>query len=138
MDLIINTDGASRGNPGPAAYGYIIKTADGVILHQEGQTLGETTNNVAEYTGVLRAFEYVNEHYQKKAPHNITLVADSMLVVRQLEGKFKIKNERLKLIFDAIKILEFSLGRVEYKHTLRAGNFIADRLANQALDAKRS
>lgn len=136
MDLIINTDGASRGNPGPAAYGYIIKSKDGVILHQEGKTLGETTNNIAEYTGVLRALEYVRDHYSKKAPHTVLLVADSMLVVEQLSGRYKIKNPKLKVLFDQIKGLEFELGRVDYKHTMREGNFIADRLANQALDSK--
>lgn len=69
MELIVNTDGASRGNPGPAAYGYIIKKKGGEILHQEGGKIGIDTNNVAEYTGALKAFEYIKDHYSHKAPH---------------------------------------------------------------------
>ena len=134
MNLIINTDGASRGNPGPASYGYIIRSDDGVIQHQEGRVIGINTNNVAEYTAVLKAFEYSNEHFKRKAPHKVRLVADSMLVTQQLAGKFKIKNPILKIIFDKIKILEMELGEVTYEHTPRANNFIADRLANEALD----
>lgn len=134
MDLVINTDGASRGNPGPASYGYVIKIRDGVILHQEGKKIGETTNNIAEYTAVLEALKYVNEYYQKKAPHEIEIVADSLLVVSQLLGKYKLKSPHLKILFDQIKILETEIGVVTYRHVLRHQNFIADRLANQALD----
>lgn len=135
MDLVINTDGASRGNPGPAAYGYIIKKKDGEILHQEGKTLGETTNNIAEYTAVLKALEYIRDHYSAKAPHKILLIADSQLVIQQLSGRYRVKNPRLKTLVDEIKSMEFELGRVDYQHTLREGNFIADRLANKALDS---
>lgn len=134
MDLIIHTDGASRGNPGPASYGYIIQSKDGVILHQEGKILGIQTNNVAEYTGVLSALTYIKEHFSKKAPHQIKLIADSRLVVEQLSGRYKIKNPNLKLLLEQIKILEMDLGRIVYEHTPRENNFIADRLANQALD----
>ena|SRR5579884_3148118 len=137
MELIINTDGASRGNPGPASYGYIIRSSDGVIQHQEGKTLGINTNNFAEYTAVLRAFEYVNEYLNHKGPHKIKVIADSMLVIQQLSGKFKLKSPTLKLIFDQIKSLEMELGNVTYEHTRRENNFIADRLANQALDRER-
>lgn len=134
MNLIVNTDGASRGNPGPAAYGYLIKDSSGVILHQEGQVLGVTTNNVAEYTGVLRALEYIKDHFSSKAPHTVKVIADSKLIVEQLSGRFKIKHPTLKIIYETIKGLELKLGQVRYEHTLRAGNFLADRLANQALD----
>lgn len=61
MDFVVNTDGASKGNPGPASYGYIIKNSDGAIVHQEGKLIGETTNNVAEYTAVLKALEYIKK-----------------------------------------------------------------------------
>lgn len=136
MNLIINTDGASRGNPGPASYGYIIKNSDGVILHQEGQAIGINTNNVAEYSGVLKALEYINEHYAEKAPHKIEVVADSQLIIRQLAGLYKIKNPTLKIIYQQIKDMEVELGEISYRHVLRAENFIADKLANQALDRK--
>lgn len=138
MNLIINTDGASRGNPGPASYGYVIKSDDGVIRHQEGKTIGFATNNIAEYTAVLSAFEYIKDHFSHKAPHKITLLADSKLVVEQLSGRYKIKSPTLKVLLDKIKILEMDLGWVEYKHVYREHNFIADRLANKALDDERN
>jgi len=135
MELIINTDGASRGNPGPASYGFIIKTKDGLILHQEGQKIGEDTNNVAEYTGALKAFEYVRDYLSKKGPHKIRFQADSQLVIRQLAGIYKIKNPRLKIIYQKIVAILPELGEVEFHHVPRAENFIPDRLANQALDS---
>ncbi|MBI3485577.1 ribonuclease HI family protein [Candidatus Daviesbacteria bacterium] len=135
MNLIVNTDGASRGNPGPASYGYVIKTDTGVILHQEGKTIGYNTNNVAEYTAVWKSLEYIHNKYLHKAPHNIEVVSDSQLIVRQLSGKYKIKNLNLKKIYNQIKILESSLGRVKFRSVPREQNFIADRLANIALDS---
>ena|SRR5581483_11020252 len=134
MDLVINTDGASRGNPGPASFGYIIKKRDAEVLHQEGKKIGINTNNVAEYTGVLEALKYVKDHYSHKGPHTIEVVADSLLIVSQLSGKYKLKSAHLKILFDQIKQLEGEVGTVTYRHVLRANNFIADRLANQALD----
>ncbi len=103
MQLIINTDGASRGNPGPASYGYIIKAKGGEILHQSGKVLGITTNNVAEYTGVLEAFRYIQKRWQDERPHSIELRADSKLVIEQLSGRYKMKSPHLKIIFDQIK-----------------------------------
>lgn len=134
MHLIINTDGASRGNPGKASYGFLIKTDTGVILHQEGRYIGTDTNNVAEYTAVLKALEYIHEQYSKKAPHQIQVIADSLLIISQLGGRFKVKSPKLKIIFEKIKILEMDLGVITYKHVFRKDNFLADRLANQALD----
>lgn len=137
MNFVINTDGASRGNPGPASYGYIIKKVeDGLIIHQEGKTLGVATNNFAEYNGVLGALRYINSNFSNKAPHSIEVKADSKLVVEQLSGRYKIKHPVLKNLFDEIKSLEFDLGRVYYTHVPREQNFIADRLANKALDSE--
>jgi probable phosphoglycerate mutase len=135
MDLIIYTDGASRGNPGQASYGYIIYARGGEILRQEGKVLGITTNNVAEYTGVLAAYQYVLKNWGGK-DLKIELRADSRLVIEQLAGRFKIKSPHLGVIFRQIKEIESQLGTVVYKHVPRADNFIADRLANQALDAE--
>ncbi len=138
MHFVIHTDGASRGNPGSASYGYIITRAeDGFIVHQEGKTLGINTNNFAEYSGVLSAFAYIKEHYANKAPHVIDLKADSKLVVEQLCGRYKMKNPVLRGLFVQIKILELELGSVSYTHIPREQNFIADRLANKALDSVR-
>ena len=130
MDLVINTDGASKGNPGPSSYGYIIKNRDGGIVHQEGELIGVTTNNVAEYTAVLKALGYVSEKFSEKAPHKIEVVADSRLIIEQLAGRFKIKSPHLKEIFDKIKLLEMKVGAVFYRSVPREENFIADRLAN--------
>ena len=134
MSLVINTDGASRGNPGPASIGFIIKTDSGVILHQEGKAIGEATNNVAEYTAVFKALEYVKKYLSKKPINGISFFLDSMLVVEQLSGRYKIKNNHLKSIFDQVKSLELELGKITYTHVPREQNFIADRLANKALD----
>lgn len=134
MNLIINTDGACRGNPGPASYGYVIKTRDGVILHQEGKRIGIATNNIAEYSAVLAALQYVLAYLSPKNPHAIEVVADSQLIVMQLSGKYKIKNQGLLPIYRQIKEIEPQIGAVSYRHVLRAENFIADKLANRALD----
>lgn len=137
MDFVINTDGASKGNPGPASYGYIIKNRGGAIVHQEGKLIGETTNNVAEYTAVIKALEYIVERFFRKAPHRIEVVSDSRLVVEQLSGRFKIKSPNLIPLFEEIKSLEIEAGRVFYRAVPREENFIADRLANLPFERNR-
>lgn len=134
MNLVVNTDGASRGNPGPSSYAFVIKALNGPILHQESKKIGIATNNIAEYTAVLKALEYVKKHYPSSSTHQIELVSDSLLLTKQLSGFFKIKSLKLKEIFLKIKILEMELGAVSYKHIRRENNLIADRLANLALD----
>lgn len=134
MDLVINTDGASRGNPGPSSYGFVIKARGGALLHEEGERIGVTTNNVAEYTAVIKAFEYIIKRFFRKAPHKIEVIADSKLLVEQLSGRFKIKSPNLRPLFEKIKIMEFDLGHVNYKSVPREENFIADRLANRAFE----
>lgn len=136
MKFIINTDGASRGNPGPASYGFIIKSASGTILHQEGKTIGVATNNVAEYTAVLSALSYIKTYFPNTA-HTLEVITDSKLIASQLSGRYKIKNANLKKIFDQIKKIEGALGQIIYRNVPRAQNHIADRLANQALDGKK-
>lgn len=134
MNLTINTDGASRGNPGPASYGFVIKESGGPILHQEGKVIGITTNNIAEYTAVLSALAYIKKNLNKNTPHKIEVITDSQLIARQLDGSFKIKNENLKVLYLQIKKLEPELGFITYRNVPRAQNFIADRMANKALD----
>lgn len=134
MDLVINTDGASRGNPGEAAYGIVIRKREGEILHQEGKRLGINTNNYAEYTAILEAIRYVVDHYSAKGPHKIEVLCDSLLAAQQLLGNYKIKNPILKEIYYQIKALEMDVGVVSYRHIPREENFVADRLANIALD----
>jgi ribonuclease HI len=135
MKLIIFTDGASRGNPGHASYGFTISDAEGNLIHEGGQYIGIETNNVAEYSAVLAAFSLVKEQYGQYSPLEINLFADSKLVAEQLGGKWQIKNENLKNLFYQIKILEKELGKVSYTHVYREKNTAADRQANLALDA---
>ena len=134
MDFIINTDGASKGNPGPSSYGYVIKNRGGAIVHQEGEKIGLTTNNVAEYTAVVKALEYLVKRFFRKAPHKVEVVADSRLLVEQLSGRFKIKSPNLLPLVNKIRNLEIELGKVIYRHVPREENFLADRLANRPFE----
>ncbi len=133
MKLIIFTDGASRGNPGPASYGFTVADENKKLLHEEGEYIGETTNNVAEYTAVIKAMTWVKHNYGNDKVQ-LHLFADSRLVVQQLSGRFKIKSEHLKPIIEKIKILALELGGVIYTHIPREQNSHADRMANEALD----
>ena len=136
MILTIYTDGASRGNPGLASYGFAISDGNGKLLYKEGKYIGTTTNNVAEYTAVLEAFKYIKKKFAHKEISRIELYADSKLVVEQLSGRFKIKSLLLKPIIEQIKILALELGGVTYNHIPREQNTLADSLANLALDSR--
>src|SRR5689334_15816973 len=118
MKLIINTDGASRGNPGPASYGYAIKDQEGKIIYQEGKVLGVTTNNVAEYMAVLSALEYVEANLSNKL-ERIEIVTDSQLIASQLSGRYKIKSPHLREIFWKIKDIEERLKNIFYRNVPR-------------------
>lgn len=134
MHLKINTDGASRGNPGPAAYGFVIKDEKNKIIYKEGQAIGVKTNNVAEYYAVLKALEYVSNNLNHENNLIIDIITDSQLIANQLSGNFKIKNPNLKILFDQIKILEMEFKNIFYQNVPRAKNWEADEMANQALD----
>lgn len=132
--FIIFADGASRGNPGPASAGFIIKSSDGVIWVQDGLYLGTATNNVAEYSAVKLALKRLIDNFSNILPVEVEVRVDSQLIARQLAGLYKIKNPTLKTIFADIKQLEELVGKINYIHIPRNQNFIADKLANQALD----
>lgn len=132
--LIINTDGAARGNPGPAASSFIIRKEGGEVLAKEGVVLGEATNNVAEYTAVKLAFDKVVQEFSGLIPANVEVLSDSKLIVEQLAGNFKVKNANLKVIFNEVKQLEEKMGQVVYHYIPREENSQADLLANLALD----
>lgn len=134
MKLIIYTDGASRGNPGPASYGFTIADENGRLLHEEGECIGVTTNNVAEYTAVLQALKKTAEKFSRNNLQ-IELFADSKLVAEQLSGRYKIKSPHLKSLIGQIQILALHLGEVIYNHIPRSQNLRADKLANLALDS---
>lgn len=132
VKLIVYTDGASRGNPGPASFGFTISDGVGKLVYEEGKYIGQATNNVAEYTAVLEAFEWIKQN--TKGPTQVEVYADSKLVAEQLSGRYKIKASHLKPLIEKIKLLSVELGGVVFTHVPRARNSIADRLANEALD----
>jgi ribonuclease HI len=125
------TDGASRGNPGPASVGVVIQNMDGEVVAEVAQAIGTRTNNVAEYEAVRLGLARALELGATKA----MLHADSELVVRQLNGMYRVRNADLLPLFEAVKALEARFSRgVTYKHVRREQNADADRLANLALD----
>jgi ribonuclease HI len=133
MNLIIHIDGGSRGNPGPAAAGVVIQTDDGVTVHEAGYFLGRMTNNVAEYSGLLRALELAVEHKAQR----VRVYSDSQLMVRQITGEYRVKSEDLKPLFEKAQELLLQLPAWEIQHVRREKNKRADELVNLALDRKR-
>jgi ribonuclease HI len=125
------TDGGARGNPGPAAAAYVLETQDGTVLEARGETIGVATNNVAEYralvAGLAKALELgVDE---------LEVVSDSELLVKQMNGEYRVKNAALiDLSLEAAR-LGRQIGRVRYRAVRRAENELADALVNEALDA---
>lgn len=132
---IIYTDGAARGNPGPASAAYVIQTGDGVIWTQAGVRLGPTTNNIAEYTAVKLALEKLIADFSPDQD-SVELRSDSLLLVSQLLGRYKVKNDGIRVLFNEIKNLESKIGKIDYIHIPRSKNVLADKLANQALDSE--
>lgn len=137
IDLQIFSDGGSRGNPGPAAYGFVIYDSNKNVLFKEGKTLGETTNNIAEYSGVKAALLWVVNNVDLATLNHIQVFLDSELVTRQLGGVYRVKNAALKNFFFEIKQLEIKLSyRISYTSIPREKNKEADELVNMALDNK--
>ena len=137
MNLKIFTDGGSRGNPGEAAVGVVIfNNEDGARIAEIGQAIGVATNNIAEYSGVLKALEWVMENVNCS---KIEFVLDSELVVKQLTGEYKVKDQNLKKIYLEIKdILQREGIASTFTAVRREKNTEADALVNKALDAKLS
>jgi ribonuclease HI len=125
------TDGGARGNPGPAAYGFVLESEDGTVLAAEGEAIGIATNNVAEYSGLIAGLEKAVE---LQVPE-VEVVSDSELMVKQMRGEYRVKNEALQELFRQASALARQLGSVEYRHVKRAHNELADKLVNDALDA---
>ncbi len=131
--IYVYTDGASRGNPGPASYGcYVVRDKD-QVTELYGR-LGDQTNNFAEYTAVIKALEYLVE--QKEQASKIILRTDSQLLVRQLSGQYKVKSEKIKPLYQEVKKLTPQFKALSFEHVLRDLNAEADRLANKALDSE--
>ena len=133
MKLIIEADGGSRGNPGPAAYGCLVKDAQtNEVLFKEGKTLGITTNNVAEYSGLVAALVAAHE-IDPNAQLEVRM--DSKLVVEQMSGNWKIKHENMKGLVEKARNA-FAQSQVKYVWVPREDNLAADTLLNIALDAE--
>ncbi|HSX18975.1 MAG TPA: ribonuclease HI family protein, partial [Candidatus Saccharimonadales bacterium] len=123
-------DGGSRGNPGHAAYGFVVKD-DGKTTKEEGGYLGIATNNFAEYTAIVKALTWLKEHHPKK---EIKFFLDSQLAQSQLSGLYKIKNAQIREMVITIKGLENEFKQISYTHIPREQNKEADRQVNLALD----
>jgi len=132
--LHIHTDGASRGNPGPAAYAFVIRLPDGEMI-EEAECLGQMTNNQAEYTALVRALERA---LGLGAENHLAIHSDSELMVKQMRGEYRVKNEELRGLYDqARELADHFRGRVTFRHVRRGENGRADALCNEALDGKR-
>jgi ribonuclease HI len=127
----LSTDGGARGNPGPAAYGYVLESKDGSVLAAHGEAIGTATNNVAEYRALIAGLEKAVE----LGVDDLEVISDSELVVKQMRGEYKVKNEALRELSLDAAALARRLKSVTYKAVRREHNELADRLVNEALDA---
>jgi ribonuclease HI len=125
------TDGGARGNPGPAAYAYVLEDEAGEPLAALGERIGTATNNVAEYRGLVAGLARAAE----LGVDDLEVVSDSELMVKQMRGEYRIKNEALRELSLEAAANARRVGRVAYRHVRRAHNELADRLVNEALDA---
>jgi probable phosphoglycerate mutase len=125
------TDGGARGNPGPAAYGYVLEAEDGSVLAAEGEAIGVATNNVAEYRGLVAGLARAVE----LAVPEVEVRSDSELLVKQMNGIYRVKNDALRALSLEAGRLARQVGKVSYVHVIREQNELADRLVNEALDA---
>lgn len=129
--IMMSIDGGARGNPGPAAYAVVVAAADGTRLAAFSKFLGETTNNVAEYEGLVAALEYALRQHHRR----VKVVSDSELLVRQMQGQYKVKSADLKPLSQRAREMIERLEAFSIEHVNRERNREADRLVNQALDA---
>ncbi len=131
--MTVHTDGASRGNPGPAAIGIVFGDGDGEALCVHGEAIGRATNNVAEYRAVVTALE----HCRRWGVRRVHLNMDSELIVRQLHGTYRVKSPDLRPLYQQVVFLSRDLPEFRVRHIKRHRNAHADALANAALDAER-
>jgi ribonuclease HI len=123
-------DGGARGNPGPAGWGVVVQDPAGAPVAELHGSLPHATNNVAEYSGLLAALSWCAEH----GATFVHVRSDSLLLVQQMRGAYKVKNEGLKALYGQARLLAYRIGRVEFEHVRREHNKEADRLANLAMD----
>jgi ribonuclease HI len=125
------TDGGSRGNPGPAAYAFVLEAEDGTVLDARGEAIGVATNNVAEYSALVAGLQQAVE----AGVRELEVVSDSELLVKQMRGEYRVKNRALQEQFLEASRLARQLHRVTYTAVRREQNELADSLVNEALDA---
>jgi len=130
----LRTDGGARGNPGPAGAGFVLEDAGGTVVRSGGRFLGSTTNNVAEYEALLWGLATALDH----GVRDLKVCADSELVVKQVTGVYRVKNEGLKPLHAAAKALLPRFEKVEFCHVRRELNKAADELCNIAMDERRT
>jgi probable phosphoglycerate mutase len=128
--IVAYIDGGARGNPGPAGYGVRIERTDGSVVEEFADSIGVATNNVAEYRGLVAALEWARDHGYK----SVQIRSDSLLLVQQVRGAYKVKNAGLRPLYAKAMLLAHEIGRVTFEHVPRALNAHADRLANAAMD----
>jgi ribonuclease HI len=125
------TDGGARGNPGPAAFAYVLEADDGTVLDARGEAIGVATNNVAEYSALVAGLARAVE----AGIAELDVRSDSELMVKQMRGEYRVKNRDLQSLFLAASRAAREIGRVTYTHVRREHNELADRLVNEALDS---
>jgi ribonuclease HI len=128
--VVAYIDGGARGNPGPAGFGVRIEQPDGTLIEEFAEAIGTATNNVAEYRGLLAALDWAKAHGHR----DLHVRSDSLLLVQQMLGNYKVKNAGLQPLHAKARLLAHEIGRVTFEHVGRALNAHADRLANAAMD----
>ena len=129
--IVAYIDGGARGNPGPAGYGVRVERPDGTLIEECSESIGVATNNVAEYRGLLAALEWARAHGHGE----VQVRSDSLLLVQQMRGNYKVKHPGLQPLYAKARLLAHEIGRVTFEHVRRELNADADRLANAAMDA---
>jgi ribonuclease HI len=130
--VTLQFDGGSRGNPGPAGIGVVLRAADGTPLVTLGRFIGRATNNVAEYKALIIALEKAKELGARK----VKVLGDSELIVKQMRGEYRVKNPDLRVLYEEAQELFHSFAAATIDHNYRADNSLADKLANLAMDRK--
>jgi ribonuclease HI len=128
--IVAYIDGGARGNPGPAGFGVRIEQPDGTLVEEFHESIGTATNNVAEYRALIAALEWARSHGHRE----VHVKSDSLLLVQQMLGSYKVKNPGLQPLYAMARLLALEIGHVTFEHVGRALNAHADRLANEAMD----
>jgi ribonuclease HI len=129
--MVAYIDGGARGNPGPAGFGVRIEEQNGTLVEEFSEAIGVATNNVAEYRGLLAALEWA----RARGLATLHVRSDSLLLVQQMKGAYKVKHPGLVPLYAKARLLAHQIGRVTFEHVGRAKNAHADRLANAAMDS---